>query len=90
MASLALGRAIVTTRGMHSEPFWHESGAVALAPADSPPQIIAEVERLLNEPQQRQILECRAAQKYRESFALEHTVAALRRQAEDASIRGRA
>jgi glycosyltransferase involved in cell wall biosynthesis len=86
MAGLALGKPIVTTTGQLSEPFWPESRAAALAPADSPDGIIAEVERLLSDPPERDALGRRAQQAYDATFAIEHTVATLLKAADNSSV----
>jgi glycosyltransferase involved in cell wall biosynthesis len=47
MSGLALGRPVVTTAGPLTEPFWHDSGAVALAPASEPEKFVEQVELVL-------------------------------------------
>jgi glycosyltransferase involved in cell wall biosynthesis len=86
MAGLSLGKPIVTTTGELSEPFWHKSGAAALAAADSPAGIIAETERLLSDPSERDALGRRAKQAYDATFAIEHTVAVLLKTADNPSV----
>lgn len=76
MASLALGRAIVTNVGPLSEEFWGESGAVALAA----PLSTAYAERvleLLQDPSLRAELATTARNLYQERFALERVIDAL-------------
>jgi len=78
MAGLALGRPVVTTTGRLSEPFWHESGAVALAPASDPGRFVEQVERLLASDEQRSSLAARGRSVYRERFSVERVIATLR------------
>jgi glycosyltransferase involved in cell wall biosynthesis len=78
MAGLALGRAIVTTKGVLSEAFWDESGAVLLAPADEPGAALPTVEVLLTDPGRRARLGEQARSLYRRAFAIEHSVRRLR------------
>jgi glycosyltransferase involved in cell wall biosynthesis len=78
MAGLALGRAIVTTRGHLSEEFWDESGAVLLAPADNPGMALPAVEALLTDPERRARLGEQARLLYQRTFAIEHSIRRLR------------
>ncbi len=78
MAALALGVPILTNTGALSEPFWRESGAVALAEEDSPESFLRAAEELLRHPEQRTEISRRAASLYRRRFALEHVVRSLR------------
>jgi len=80
-AALALGRAIATSAGPLTEDLWSSSGAVGLAQAASDEDFASLVERLAREPQTRATLGRRARALYADRFAIEHTVAALRRQA---------
>lgn len=75
MAALAQGCAVVTTSGHATEPIWRESDAVDLVPVD---QLGAAALTLLGNSPGRRALGRRAAHLYREHFALEHTVRALR------------
>ena len=75
MAALSLGRPVVTTQGHLSEPFWSESSAVAIAPAD---ELATTVLRLLADPARRAELGREAANLYRSRFAVEHTIRLLR------------
>jgi glycosyltransferase involved in cell wall biosynthesis len=83
MAGLALGKPIVTTTGALSESYWLESGAVALAPADAPGEIIAQVERVWADAPARAALGARAKTMYDSTFALTHTIEALRAAADE-------
>jgi glycosyltransferase involved in cell wall biosynthesis len=75
MAGLALGRPIVTTDGPSSEQVWHTTQAVVLT---TPSTLAAAVVELLNDPRRRSELGHRAAALYHSSFAVEHTIRALR------------
>jgi glycosyltransferase involved in cell wall biosynthesis len=75
MAALALGRPVVTTDGHLTEPLWRATRAVAVAPPD---QLASATLGLLADPDGRAELGRRAADLYREQFAVEHTVRQLR------------
>jgi hypothetical protein len=75
MAALAQGRAIVTNHGTWSEPIWRASGAVELVPCE---RTGAAGLALLNDPDRLVELGRRAASLYRQRFALEHTIRAVR------------
>lgn len=83
MAGLAHGLPVVTNAGRLTEPLWQTSGAVALAPAGDPEAMAAAVARLLGDADERARLGARALALYRERFDLAHTVAALRRAADE-------
>jgi glycosyltransferase involved in cell wall biosynthesis len=76
MAMLAHGRAVVTTRGVHTEPFWESAGGVALSPVDAT-QLIASTLALIGDPQRRARLGAAAARLYQDRFDKEHVVNAL-------------
>ena len=78
-AALAHGRAVVTNRGALSEPFWAESGGVALAKAPEAKGLIEAAEGLLDDPGARARLGVSALRLYERVFALEHTTGALMR-----------
>jgi glycosyltransferase involved in cell wall biosynthesis len=78
MAGLALGVPTVTTHGALTEPVWKEDGAVALAPADAPRELVARAEALLADGAERRRLVERATVVYATRFALERTIARLR------------
>ncbi|MGH7923587.1 MAG: glycosyltransferase family 4 protein [Candidatus Binatus sp.] len=78
MAPLQHGRPVVATSGTLTEPLWHESGAVALAPANDIPAVAALVHRLLGDGGERQRLGAAARELYDRRFDIRHTVAALR------------
>ena len=77
MASLALGKAIVTNSGSLTEPLWEKSAAVALAPGFSPPAIASTTEELLSNELRMSQLGSRAAALYTDRFALRHTLQTL-------------
>jgi glycosyltransferase involved in cell wall biosynthesis len=78
MAGLALGLPIVTTQGPLTEAVWGETEAVVLVPVSSPSAFIAAAEHILADCRKRTDLRLRAAAVYRDHFALERTIAALR------------
>jgi glycosyltransferase involved in cell wall biosynthesis len=74
MAALALGRPVVSTHGVATEPVWRQAAGVDFAAsADLGDAVI----RLLASDQRRDELGRRAAALYREHFALEHTIRLL-------------
>jgi glycosyltransferase involved in cell wall biosynthesis len=78
MGVLALGVPMVTNAGAATEPIW-TTGGVAIAADATPAAIAAKAEELLLTPRAgRAELGRRGLQLYRESFALEHTIAKLR------------
>ncbi len=77
MASLALGRPLVTNTGHLTEPLWRTLGAVSLVEGTDPAALAEAAERLLSRPEERAALGARAAEVYRERFSLERTVEAL-------------
>lgn len=77
MAGLANGVPVVTNLGFLSEPLW-ANGAVAAAPIPDPQAVAAMAVSLLADDAARAELGSRGAELYRQTFALEHTIAALR------------
>lgn len=77
MAVLAHGLPLVSNLGRLSEPLW-ESGGVAVAPRPDPIELANLSAALLANPTVRAELGSRAAQLYRERFAVEHTITRLR------------
>jgi glycosyltransferase involved in cell wall biosynthesis len=77
MASLALGKAIVTNTGHLTEALWKESAAVALVPELSPEAMAGAARDLLESAHRRLQLSERAAALYAERFAFRHTLKAL-------------
>lgn len=78
MASMALGLPIVTTTGHLTEKLWKDSDAVVLVPADGGNALADGAESLLLNPFQRERMARKAAELYRLTFALQHTIDALR------------
>jgi glycosyltransferase involved in cell wall biosynthesis len=78
MAGLALGVPVVTTVGSLSEPLWQESGAVVLAPVESPEAITAAAESLLADNECRTQLGQRAQTFYRDQFGTDRLIQTLR------------
>jgi glycosyltransferase involved in cell wall biosynthesis len=74
MAALANAVATVSTDGALTEPVWHETGAVALAPASNARAIGSMVVELLRDPAARAALAETGRRTYDERFALELTV----------------
>jgi glycosyltransferase involved in cell wall biosynthesis len=78
MSCLALGRAVVTTRGHLTEPLWSDSGAVALADVADVRSFTGAVARLLTNTVERQRLGVAAQRLYEDRFSVERLVSALR------------
>jgi glycosyltransferase involved in cell wall biosynthesis len=78
-AGLEHGLPVVTTEGPSTEPVWHESGAVALAPSGDAAAAARLVDRLLADDAERARLGAAAQRLYDERFHLRHTIAALTR-----------
>jgi hypothetical protein len=76
-ALLAHGRAIVTTNGIATEPLWNDSGAVAMAPVDSPGGLRDAIDQKILDGAMRHRHKRAAQMLYDERFALRHTLAAL-------------
>ena len=85
MAGLVNGRAVMTTTGHLTERVWAETGAVALAPASDIQTLVASTLELLSNAGDRSALAARGENTYRERFALDHTIRALRRTVEGAA-----
>ena len=90
MAGLSLGRPIVSTRGRLTEAVWDERGAVLLADVGDRATWVQQVERLLDDPAERQRLGSRGHRLYEERFDLRHTVDALRSAHSTHPLEGRA
>jgi glycosyltransferase involved in cell wall biosynthesis len=78
MAGLAHGLAVVTTEGALTEPFWRESGAVALAPAGDVNGLTRAACELLGDTAGRRALGETARATYGLHFDLSHLRAKLR------------
>src|SRR5262249_49162726 len=81
LASLALGLPIVTNHGPLTDPVWHKTDAIVLAPAASPVDFLEAVERLLAEPDSWKDLGHRAVNFYQQHFSLARTIHTLREEA---------
>jgi glycosyltransferase involved in cell wall biosynthesis len=79
IAAIAHQRPVVTTKGVLTEPIWSDSDAVSLVPVDDGDKFVSAVCRLLDDACERRRLSMAAAELYRESFDLQHTISALRR-----------
>jgi hypothetical protein len=78
IATLAHGRAIVTTAGALTEPLWNESRAVDMTPVADIDALGAAAGALLDDQDRRDQLGHAAATLYRDRFDSRHTIAALR------------
>jgi glycosyltransferase involved in cell wall biosynthesis len=78
MVGLQHGRAMVSTIGALSEPYWRGTDALLAAPAGDLEAFSACAERVLRDRNLRRALGAAAARMYRERFSLERTVMALR------------
>jgi glycosyltransferase involved in cell wall biosynthesis len=78
LAGLAHGKATATTTGRYSEDFWRRSGAVFLAPDQDAEALALGTIGLINDRDRAKAMGCEAVKLYRETFDLEHTIAALR------------
>lgn len=76
MAGLSLGMPVLTNAGPLSEPFWAESGAVALAASNE--EIGARVAPLLRDSAELARLAAAGAKLYRERFHLDRLIETLR------------
>jgi glycosyltransferase involved in cell wall biosynthesis len=77
MAGLCNGKPIVTTTGWLTEPFWHESDAVALAPVGDTEAFLKQVGRLHEQDAERLRLGRAADRLYRDRFDISHTISSL-------------
>jgi glycosyltransferase involved in cell wall biosynthesis len=78
VASLAHGRAVVTTVGELTEPFWLESGAVRVSRADDAAEASRLALELLSKTEERERLGRAARALYDARFDVAHVVATLR------------
>jgi glycosyltransferase involved in cell wall biosynthesis len=77
MAGLGLGVPVVSNAGPATEPVWHGSGALALAPEPTGTSVRETAEALLSAPETWPALGQRAAGFYAERFSLAHTLDVL-------------
>jgi glycosyltransferase involved in cell wall biosynthesis len=78
MAGLSHGKAIVTTTGPLSEPFWSETGALALAPVGDVKRFVELLQHLRTNEEARACLGRAAAAIYRQRFDVSLVVAKIR------------
>ncbi len=78
MAGLALGVPVITNVGPLAEPFWSESGAVALAPEPTVEALVRVAEGVLTDRALRAALGARGRAFYRETLSLDRGIRALR------------
>jgi glycosyltransferase involved in cell wall biosynthesis len=78
MAGLSHGKAIVTTVGSLSEPFWAGTGALAAVPAEDLEAFVASLRRLRADSAERLRLGRAAQSLYRERFDVQHVIKTLR------------
>jgi glycosyltransferase involved in cell wall biosynthesis len=77
MAGLGLGVPVVSNAGPATEPIWHGSSALALAPEPTGTSVRETAEALLSAPETWPALGQRAAEFYAERFSLAHTLDVL-------------
>lgn len=85
MAGLSHARPIVVNAGGDTEPVWAESRAVALVPVGDEAALVARVESLLADPEERGRLGAAAGAFYQSLFDVSHTVTVLRRESGNGS-----
>ncbi|HET7221147.1 MAG TPA: glycosyltransferase [Vicinamibacterales bacterium] len=93
MAALNNGRPVLTTTGHLTEPVWKQTCAVVMTAAADGHAFVAEARMLLATPPARRMVALQGELAYRNRFALEHTLAALRGERvsdEGAAVAGRA
>ncbi len=78
MAGISHGKPVVTTSGDLTEPLWQSSGAVVLAPAGSPLQLVTAVENLLACRSEMLRLGKKARDLYSRCFGLQNLQISLR------------
>jgi glycosyltransferase involved in cell wall biosynthesis len=78
MAALAHGLSTVSTTGELTEPFWLQSGALAVAPAEESDAFVERALELLESPEKRAALGESGREFYQERFDIRHIVEAIR------------
>ncbi len=78
IASLALGKAIVTNDGPISEELWRKEGIAAVVDTNDAEAIAKMVEELILDEVRRHNLSQRAAEYYRNHFCFDQTISTLR------------
>src|SRR5262249_8881817 len=81
MVGLSHGKPMVTTTGPLSEPFWEDTGALALAPAGDTNAFLNLVRRLQTDAGERERMGRAAKELYHQRFDISHTITSLRRTA---------
>jgi glycosyltransferase involved in cell wall biosynthesis len=82
MLGLSHGKPVVTTSGHLTEPFWKDSGAVAIAPVGDATRLVQLIDQLASDSTGRLRLGTAGLQLYEQRFDLSHTIAALRGEAD--------
>ena len=77
LANLANGRPMITTTGWLTEPYWAESGAVALAPVGDVPAFIREAVRVAFSADAQRTLSRTGLEHYERRFHRRHMIDAL-------------
>ena len=83
MASVALGRPVVSHVGAQTEPIWKSAQAIVLARDESARAYVDAAEALLNEPELARSVGEKARALYRVQFSIERTIRTLREKALD-------
>ncbi len=78
MASLAIGKAVITNTGPLTESIWHEHPMVEMVDGVDPADWYAKIESLLADPSRRQSLGQKAKNGYQRFFSINNTVSQLR------------
>ena len=79
MAALTTSVPVLTTAGPLTEPVWAQTSAVALAPVGDVPALVEMATSLASDPAARVALGARGRDLYDERFALDVTIARMRR-----------
>lgn len=79
MAAITTSMPVITTAGPLTERVWTDASAVALAPAGDAPALVDIAARLAADPAARAALGARGRRLYDEQFALDVTIARMRR-----------
>ena len=79
MVGLCHGKPIVTTSGPLSEPFWKDTGALALAPAGDSGEFLRLLSSLQADTHERARMGQAAKMLYQHRFDISHTITSLRR-----------
>lgn len=86
MAGLSHGKAIVTTIGELTEPFWEESRAALLVPVGDTAGYVNTVRRLCHDREERERVASAALELYKNRFDISRVIAALRQTAAESSL----